>query len=81
MVLAASLRQRAVALAKGGLEAAGWALSPFYVGGRQRWFAEPPHMQCSMIWLPPNVKAPVVGDELDVDVRFTTTSFDQIRWT
>jgi hypothetical protein len=78
---AASLRQRAVALAKGGLEAAGWALSPFYVGGRHRWFAEPPHMQCSMIWLPSDVKTPAVGDELDVDVRFTTTSFDQIRWT
>jgi alanine racemase len=78
---ATSLRQRAVALAKGGLEAAGWALSPFYVGGKQRWFAEPPHMQCSMIWLPSDVAAPAVGDELDVDVRFTTTSFDQIRWS
>ncbi|HEX6336662.1 MAG TPA: alanine racemase [Jiangellaceae bacterium] len=78
---AESMRQRALAVAKGGLEAAGRALSPFYVGGRQRWFAEPPHMQCSMIWLPSDVPAPAVGDELDVDVRFTTTSFDQIRWT
>ncbi|HEU4541865.1 MAG TPA: alanine racemase [Jiangellaceae bacterium] len=77
---AASLRQRAVAVAKGGLEAAGWALSPFHIGGKQRWFAEPPHMQCSMIWLPPGVARPAVGDELDVDVRLTTTTFDQIRW-
>lgn len=78
---AASLRQRAVAVAKGGLEATGRALSPFHLGGKQRWFAEPPHMQCSMIWLPAGVKPPAVGDELDVDVRFTTTSFDQIRWS
>lgn len=78
---ASSVRQRAVALARGGLEAAGRALSPFYVAGRQRWFAEPPHMQCSMIWVPLNVAVPAVGDELDVDVRFTTTAFDQIRWT
>jgi alanine racemase len=78
---ASSLRQRAVALAKGGLEAAGRARSPFHVGGKQRWFAEPPHMQCSMIWLPSGVPVPNVGDELDVDVRFTTTTFDLIRWT
>jgi hypothetical protein len=38
-------------------------------------------MQCSMIWLPAGVAPPAVGDELDVDVRFTTTSFDQIRWS
>ena len=78
---AASVRQRAVAVAKGGLEASGRAMSPFHIGGKQRWFAEPPHMQCSMIWLPAGVPMPAVGDELDVDVRFTTTTFDQIRWT
>lgn len=79
-VPATSLRQRAVSVAKGGLEATGRALSPFYVAGKQRWFAEPPHMQCSLIWLPADVTPPAVGDELDVDVRFTTTTFDQIRW-
>jgi alanine racemase len=77
---ATSVRQRAVSVAKGGLEATGRALSPFYVAGRQRWFAEPPHMQCSLIWLPAGVPPPAVGDELDVDVRFTTTAFDQVRW-
>lgn len=77
---AASLRQRAVAVAKGGLEATGRALSPFHVAGKQRWFAEPPHMQCSLIWLPAGVSPPTVGDEVDVDVRMTTTSFDRIRW-
>lgn len=78
---ATTMRQRAVAVAKGGLEATGRALSPFHIDGKQRWFAEPPHMQCSMLWLPANVPAPNVGDEVDVDVRFTTTTFDQIRWT
>lgn len=77
---ATSMRQRAVSVAKGGLEATGRALSPFQVSGKQRWFAEPPHMQCSLIWLPAAVAPPAIGDELDVDVRFTTTAFDQIRW-
>jgi hypothetical protein len=74
----ASARQRAVSVAKGGLEATGRALSPFTVGGRQRWFAEPPHMQVSLIFLPSSVDPPAVGDEVDVDVRMTTTTFDQV---
>ena len=77
---ATSVRQRAVAVAKGGLEAMGQALSPFRVAGKQRWFAEPPHMQCSLIWLPAGVTAPAVGDDVDVDVRMTTTTFDRIVW-
>ena len=49
---AASVRQRAIAMAKGSLDAAGMALSPFTIEGKQRWFAEPPHMQASMLFLP-----------------------------
>jgi hypothetical protein len=75
---AASPRQRAVSLAKGGLEATGRALSPFTVDGRQRWFAEPPHMQVSLIFLPASVHPPAVGDEVPVEVRMTTTMFDRI---
>jgi hypothetical protein len=67
-----------VTLAKGSLDAAGRALSPFTVSGRQRWFAEPPHMQASMLFLPSSVKPPAVGDEITVDVRYTTTTFDRI---
>jgi alanine racemase len=77
---ATSVRQRAVAVAKGSLEAVGRALSPFRVAGRQRWFAEPPQMHCSLIWLPANIDPPAVGDEIDVDVRYTTTTFDRIVW-
>lgn len=75
---AATVRQRAVSLAKGGLEAAGLALSPFTVAGRRRWFAEPPHMQVSMLLLPGSVAPPAVGGSVGVDVRFTTTSFDTV---
>jgi hypothetical protein len=74
----ASARQRAVSVAKGGLEATGRSLSPFTVGGRQRWFAEPPHMQVSLIFLPSSVDPPSVGDEIDVAVRMTTTTFDHV---
>src|SRR5699024_4706164 len=76
---AASTRQRAVSVAKGGLEAAGVALSPYTVAGRQRWFVEPPHMQASMLYLPHSVTAPQVGDEVEVQVRFTIAGFDHVQ--
>jgi alanine racemase len=75
---AASPRQRAVAVARGGLEATGRALSPFVVDGKQRWFVEPPHMQVSLVFLPAGATAPAVGDEVDVQVRYTTTAFDHV---
>jgi hypothetical protein len=65
-------------MGEGTLEAGGRALSPFYIGGKRRWFAEPPHMQVSMVWLPSGVQAPVVGAEVQVDVRMTTATFDQV---
>jgi hypothetical protein len=70
---------RGKSLAKGGLEAAGLAMSPFTIGGKQRWFAEPPHMQASMIFVPASVTAPEVGDSVDVAVRFTTATFDAVN--
>jgi len=75
---AVGLGQRVKTAGTGGLEALGQALSPFRVAGRRRWFAEPPHMQVSMIWLPEGVGAPSVGSELDVDVRMTTATFDRV---
>jgi hypothetical protein len=73
-----SMRSRAVAAARGSLDAAGLALSPFRVGGRQRWFVEPPHMQVSMLFVPGGVAVPSVGEEVGLDVRFTTTRFDRV---
>ncbi len=75
---AETVRQRAISVARGGLGAMGMALSPYTVSGRQRWFVEPPHMQVSLVYLPGGVQVPDVGDEIDVDVRFTTTTFDRI---
>lgn len=75
---AASVRQRVVTAGTGALDAAGRALSPFRWQGKQRWFAEPPHMHVSLVWLPAGVMVPAVGDRLDADVRFTTSSFDAV---
>ena len=51
--------------------------SPYTIDGKQRLFAEPPHMQASMLFLPDGSHVPVVGDEVDVRVRFTATTFDR----
>ncbi len=75
---AASVRQRVVAAGTGVLEAGGRSLSPFSVGGRQRWFAEPPHMQVSLVRLPAGVPVPAVGDLLPCAVRLTTATFDRV---
>ena len=74
-----SMRARAVAAGTGVLEAGGRALSPFHLAGRQRWFAEPPHMQVSLIRVPEGTPLPSVGAELDCDVRMTTAAFDAVR--
>lgn len=84
---ASSLRQRAIAAGTGALEATGRSRSPFTWAGKMLWFAEPPHMQVSMLWLPDNavregvahgLKAPAVGDVLDCRVRNTTALFDAV---
>jgi alanine racemase-like protein len=75
---AASVRQRAVSLARGGLDAVGRALSPYVIDGKQRWFVEPPHMQVSMVFLPAGAALPAVGDEVSLQVRNTTTTFDRV---
>lgn len=75
---AKTLKARAVSLATGALEAAGRALSPYTILGEKRWFAEPPHMQSSLLVLPAKIDPPNVGDEIPVDVRNTVATFDQI---
>jgi len=74
----ASLRSRAATVARGGLDAIGFVRSPFFIDGKQRLFAEPPHMQASMLFLAAGARVPAVGDEIDVRVRFTTTAFDRV---
>ena len=73
----ATLRDRAARIAMGGLDAVGFVRSPYTVDGKHRMFAEPPHMQASMLFLTHGVRVPEVGEEVDVRVRYTTTSFDE----
>jgi alanine racemase len=73
-----SLRARVATVARGGLDAAGFVRSPFSIDGKQRLFAEPPHMQASMLFLPGGARVPEVGDEIDVRVRYTATTFDHV---
>jgi hypothetical protein len=69
---------RAKELAVGSLAAANKSLSPFTWAGRQRWFAEPPHMHVSLLLLPGSVTPPAIGAELDCDVRMTTLHADRV---
>ncbi|HVX55108.1 alanine racemase [Nocardioides sp.] len=73
-----SLRARAATAARGGLDAVGVVRSPYFWRGQQLVFAEPPHMQASMLLLPRGSEPPQVGDRLELRVRYTTTTFDEI---
>ena len=75
---AKTVRQRAIALATGSLEAAGLALSPYTINGKKRWFLEPPHMLSSLVFLPRKEKPPAIGDEVLVELRLTTATVDEI---
>ena len=74
----ASLRARAAPQARGGRAAAGVGRSPVSLGAKLRLFAEPPHMQASMLFLPHGARVPAIGDEVDVRVRYTATAFDRV---
>ena len=68
---------QAKALIKSVLNLFGWNPSPFSWNGKKLEFAEAPHMHLSLLTFK-GKNAPKVGSELDVDVRFTTTTFDQV---
>ncbi|MCC5032345.1 alanine racemase [Streptomyces sp. WAC 00631] len=68
---------RAKGVARAGLATVNRNLSPFVWAGKQRWFAEPPHMQVSILFVPSEVAPPQVGDELVAHLRHTTTQFDR----
>ncbi|ARZ69054.1 alanine racemase [Streptomyces sp. HU2014] len=69
---------RAKGVARAGLATMNRNLSPFVWAGKQRWFAEPPHMQVSILFVPGEVAPPQVGDELVAHLRNTTTQFDRL---
>lgn len=73
-----SVKARAATLARGGLDAIGFVRSPYSIEGKQRLFAEPPHMQASMLFVPQGARVPEVGDQVEVRVRYTATTFDRV---
>ncbi|WP_107705105.1 alanine racemase [Nocardioides allogilvus] len=73
-----SLRSRAATIARSGMDVAGFVRSPFSIDGKQRLFAEPPHMQASMLFVPSGARVPDVGEDIEVRVRFTATTFDRV---
>ena len=74
----ASVRARMSSVARGGLDAVGLVKTPFTVSGKARYFAEPPHMQASMLFLPSGTTVPEVGESVPVRVRFTATTVDTV---
>lgn len=75
-ITTATMRKRAIAIAEGFSQALGKVRSPFVFKGKNLVFAEPPHMHVSMLWTEDSSIA--VGDELECNVRNTTTHFDAI---
>ncbi|HWJ80930.1 MAG TPA: alanine racemase [Nocardioides sp.] len=73
-----SVKGRAATIARGGMDAIGFVRSPYSIDGKQRLFAEPPHMQASMLFVPHGSRVPDVGEQVDVRVRYTATAFDRI---
>lgn len=53
-------------------------MSPFTHRGKRLWFAEPPHMQTSVLFFPGGAPLPEVGEELPVQLRMTTADFDRM---
>ncbi|EST37479.1 alanine racemase [Streptomycetaceae bacterium MP113-05] len=71
------MTSRAKGVARAGLATVNRNLSPFLWGGKQRWFAEPPHMQVSILFVPEEAPEPKVGEELVAQLRHTTTTVDR----
>ncbi|WP_129841473.1 alanine racemase [Streptomyces sp. RFCAC02] len=73
-----TITSRAKGMARAGLATVNRNLSPFVWDGKQRWFAEPPHMQVSILFVPAEAQGPKVGDELKAILRHTTTTVDRV---
>ncbi|KOT47958.1 alanine racemase [Streptomyces rimosus] len=69
---------RAKGVARAGLATVNRNLSPYVWAGKQRWFAEPPHMQVSILFVPGDAPEPQVGEELVAHLRHTTTQYDRL---
>ncbi|MDR0432022.1 MAG: alanine racemase [Bifidobacteriaceae bacterium] len=56
----------------------GIVYSPYTLDGRRLRFADTPHAQTSMVWVPDGLRPPAVGEELPLRVRHTITQADDI---
>lgn len=65
------------ALFKSLLRLFGWNPSPYSWNGQALTFAEAPHMHNSLLLLT-STTPPEIGDEIGLNVRFTTTTFDEV---
>lgn len=74
-----SLLGRIKILARAFESSLGKTRSPYQWNGKSMDFLEPPHMQCSLLICRGSTQ-PEPGDELQVRVRYTTTTFDQINF-
>lgn len=64
-------------LLKSLLRLFGWSPSPYSWNGKSLPFAEAPHMHNSLLYLKA-ANAPEIGEEIGLNVRFTTTTFDEV---
>ena len=69
---------RAKFVARAGLALLNRTMSPFSWQGKTLWFAEPPHMQVSVLFLPAGVTPPKVGEELAAEVSPVMTHVDRV---
>ncbi|MGL5829599.1 MAG: alanine racemase, partial [Angustibacter sp.] len=53
--------------------------SPFHWQGQRLRYADVPHMQVSMLLVPPRLSPPPIGEWLACDVRLTVSTFDGVE--
>jgi alanine racemase len=75
-----NLVAQAKTLAEDMLERGGYVRSPFTLDGTHLRFAEPPHAQVSLLWLPRGARVPEPGEELPVRARLTTIHPDTVEF-
>lgn len=72
------LAPRAKFVVRAGLALVNRTMSPFSWQGKTLWFAEPPHMQVSVLFVPAGVSPPKAGEELPVEVSPVMTHVDRV---
>jgi alanine racemase len=78
-VLGAGVGRRAKRLGAAGAAAgAGYVPSAFYLDGRRLRYADTPHAQVAMLFVPSGWRIPAVGEDLPVRVRHTILRADAV---